>query len=113
MSTRNVSYSILALGGVATLLALTLSGEGFRGLASGFAIWVILPYIALATAACIARTRGSIIAVLAVSLLAVVVAVYSYAGLFVGHQTSTAALIFVFLPLYQLLAALIVLTFAA
>ena len=112
MSTRGAIYSILAVACIGTVVALAASAGGIRGLVSGFTIWAVLPYMALVIAAILARTRGSMIAVLVVSLLEAASAVYGYGSLFVGHQSSTAALIFLSLPFCQLLAAIIVLTFA-
>ena len=114
MSSRAISYAVLVLGAIATLAALAMSsGNALRGLLSGFTIWTLSPYAVLGAAVAIARTRGSIITALIISLLALASAVCGYGSLFVGHQSSTAALIFVSLPFCQLLAAAIAITFAA
>ena len=114
MSARAINYTVLVVGAVATLAALAMSSDvALRGLLSGFTIWAVAPYVAFGVATAIARTRGSIIAVLIVSFLAVASALWGYGRLFVGHQSSTAALIFVSLPFCQLLGAVIVVTFAA
>ena len=112
MSLRRVSYSFLVLGGLGTLALMAYAAQNFRSLVSGFTLWALIPYIAFALAIHIARTRVSLIAACVASLVATFLGVFIYVdGLFV-HISSTGALAFVFIPLYQTLAAVIVLVFA-
>jgi hypothetical protein len=59
-----------------------------------------------------AYARGSIIACCVVSLAAAVFGIFIYVDALFIHIGSTSALVFLFIPLYQLLAAAIVITFA-
>ena len=112
MYLRVTTYGIAAVGAVATVAAMAYAGGSLRSLLDGFTIWALLPYAALAAAAAIARTRGSILAVFLVCLAAVVFGLFIYGDVLFIHISSTGALVFIFIPLYQLLAAAIVVTFA-
>ena len=112
MSARTAIYSFLVLGILSTLGFLVFAAQGFRGLLSGFTLWGIVPYFVFGAAICIARTRGSVITVSVVSLAAVFFAAFLYIDAFFIHTSSTSALAFIFIPLYQLLAAVVVLVFA-
>ena len=110
---RVVSYCIAAVGTVVTLVAMAHGGGGLRSLLSGFTIWALVPYAGFAAASAIARTRASLIAAFAVGLTAVLFGSFMYLNALFVHISSTSALVFVFIPLYQLLAAVVVVIFAA
>ena len=112
MSLRRVSYSFLVLGGLGTLALMVYAAQGFRSLLSGFTVWALIPYAAFAIATRIACTRGSIIAASVASFVGVLFGMFIYVDALFVHISSTNALVFVFIPLYQLLAALVVLVFA-
>ena len=112
MSLRRVSYSVLVLGGLGTFALMIYAAEGFRSLVSGFTVWALVPYAVFAIATRIARTRASIIAASVASFIAVFFGVFIYVDALFIHISSTSALVFVFIPLYQLLAGLVVLVFA-
>ncbi len=113
MYLRIASYSIATLGAAVTIAAMIHGGGGLRSVLNGFMIWALLPYGALAAAAAISRTRGSLIAAFVVCLLAVLFGSFIYLDALFIHTSSTSALVFIFIPLYQLLAAVVVLVFAA
>ncbi len=108
---RSASFSIQALGSAATLAAMAYAGAGFHLLLNGFTAWTLAPYVTLLTAATIACTRGSLIAVFGASLAAALFGSFIYYDALCIHTSSTSALVFIFIPLYQLLAAVIVLVF--
>ena len=112
MTVRSVSYSVLVLASLSTLGFMVYAAQSFRSLLSGFTLWALTPYLTFASAICIARTRGSIIAASIVSLVAVFFATCAYIEALFVHISSTSALVFLFIPFYQLLAAFVVLVFA-
>jgi hypothetical protein len=113
MYLRVASYCIAAVGAFVTLMAMAHGGGSLRSLLSGFTLWALIPYAGLVAASAIARTRGSLIAALAVCLVAVLFGSFIYLDALFVHISSTGALVFIFIPLYQLLAAVVVLVFAA
>jgi hypothetical protein len=112
MSLRRVSYSFLVLGGLGTLGLLIYAAQGFRSLISGFTVWALIPYAAFAIATRVARTRGSVVAACIASFVAAFFGLFIYVDALFFHISSTSSLVLVFIPLYQLLAALVVLVFA-
>ena len=112
MYLRLLTYSIASVGAAATLAAMVYAGGSLRSLLDGFTIWALVPYAAFAAAAAIARTRGSLLAAFLSCLAAVGFGLFIYWDALFVHISSTSALVFIFIPLYQLLAAAIVITFA-
>ena len=113
MLMRILSYTIAAGGGLGTLAAMVYAGGSPGALLSGFTLWALLPYAALAGAAAIAPTRGTLLATLIVSVVAVIFGGLVYIDALFIHVSSTSALVFVFIPLCQLFAATVVGLFAA
>jgi hypothetical protein len=109
---RCVSYSFLVAGSLGTLALMIYAAQGFGSLLSGFTVWALIPYAVFAIAIWMARTRGSVIASSVASLIAVLLGAFIYIDALFVHISSTSPLAFVFIPLYQLLAAVVVLVFA-
>ncbi len=105
---RIASYCILSLGVVATLAAMVYAGGSIASLLSGFTVWAVAPYVAFLIAVVIAPTRGAAIAALVFCLAAALFASFIYFDALFVHISSTGALVFVFIPLYQLLTAAII-----
>lgn len=103
---KKATQAILGIGAVVTLALLARAGGGISSLAGGTTIWALLPYAVLLLAAALTPTRGWALAVLVVSSLAAGFAVLVYAPPLHG---STSGLVFIFVPLYQLIVAVIVL----
>ncbi len=103
---KRATQAILGVGAVVTIAALAHAGGGISSLADGTTIWALAPYAVLLLAAALAPTRGRALAVLVVSSLAAGFAVLVYAPPLHG---STSGLVFIFIPLYQLIVAVILL----
>ena len=99
----------LGVGAFATIAAMVLAGDGAAALLSGLTIWALLPYALLLTCSRFAGTRGRALTVCIVAVLATAFAVVAYADALFIESSSTSALVFAFVPLYQLVAASIVL----
>jgi hypothetical protein len=99
----------LAVGVLAGVGALVRAGDNASSLISGFTLWTLSPYAALFACDRLARTTGRALTVFIFSLLVTLFALVCYGGSLFGHVSSTVGLIFVFIPLYQLIAALILL----
>jgi hypothetical protein len=96
----------LAIGGGGTLAAMTYASDDVSPV---FAGWLLVPYLILLIDLARARTQGMLIVTFAVSILAVVFAIAAYFDALFISTSSTSALAFLFVPLYQLVAALVVL----
>ena len=112
MHLRVATYFVAVIGIAITFAAMAHAGGSVRSLADGFTVWAVIPYVMFAAAAVVARTRGAIVAVFIVCLFAVLFASYIYFDALFVHISSTGALVFVFIPLYQLMAAVVVGVFA-
>jgi hypothetical protein len=112
---RNGTLIVVALGaGLTTALLLYLSvygfiDEGFQwsGLLQlfGFLVWANVPYLAVYwLAAVLVHGRGSAMLVLISSFAVVIFGAVIYFDAFIVHLDAQSALVFLFVPLYQLLA---------
>jgi hypothetical protein len=111
MKCNAVTVAILASGPFVTVAALFHAGDNLWSLLNGLTAWALIPY-ALFLASCpIARSRGRALATLTVSGLATAFAVLVYGDAMFIHTNSTSSLVFIFVPLYQLIAAAILFTF--
>ena len=92
-----------------TLVALFHGGDRFDE-ALLFAVLALAPYAAFFASCRLARTRGRALATLIVSSLATAYAALAYIdATFNRHPGDMTGLVFIFVPLYQLIAALILL----
>ena len=117
---RNIGIATITLGAVATLVIL-MSTTSFAGDFSdilttlGFYLWVMLPFAVLFIATLlIDRKRFSSaaqIAILFTSILVVLSSVLIYWFSMFKSESSTSALVFLFIPLYGLAAIGIVYLF--
>ncbi len=107
--TNAATVAVLAIGSFVTVAALVHGGGSLASLFSGFTVWALVPYGVLLASRSLARTRGRALATLIVSSLATAFAVLVYLDAMFVHTSSTSALVFIFIPLYQLIAAVILL----
>ena len=97
----------LGLGALGTLAALAYDGASAAVFTLG--IWALLPYAVLLASSRFAGTGGRALVLFIVCLLASGFAIFVYADALFVHTTSTAGLVFLFIPLYQLIAAVVLL----
>ena len=105
MKRNTATIAVLAVGAFVTLAALLHGGGSLSSLLDGFTVWVLSPYAAFCASCSLARTQGRALATLIVSSLATAFAALLYGDAMFGHTSSTSALVFIFIPLYQLIAA--------
>jgi len=114
---RNGTLTVVALGaGLTTALLLYLSiygfiDEGFQwsGLLQlfGFLIWADVPYVAVFwLAAVLVHGRSTAMLVLVAAFAVVMFGALVYFDAFFVHLDPQSALVFLFVPLYQLLAVI-------
>jgi len=105
---RQIIYALTSIGAVSTLGFMAYAGRSFHSLLSEFTPWALSPYAVFALAGLAVRLQW----VAGVVLLSSLVAIYAaaaYADAFFIHVHSTSAIIFIFLPFYQLILATVVL----
>ncbi len=103
------SFATLGLGALATGAALVQAG-GLSTLFSGFGALALSPYLVLGGACFLAdSSRGRAIATLVVSALATAFALFFYGKLIFLDPGSMSGLVFLFVPFYQLPAAILLL----
>ncbi len=91
----------LGAGVLMTAGALVQSAEGFSGLWSPIAAWALAPYVTILAASFLARSNRAAVVTLVLASLASALAVFAYSDGLLRHQSSTSALVFLFIPLYQ------------
>lgn len=96
-------YGVSAVGALFTLGLLWHAG-GMKGLLSGFALWALLPYAGFCLAARVIKSAWFITALLVLTILSVAAGAYFYIDAMFIHIDAQGALIFLFMPLYQVLA---------
>ena len=106
---KAVTYSVLVIGVLGTLAVMVHAGGSAQSLVSGFTLWAVLPYVVFAAACALSRVREIILTTLIASVVGTLFAALIYIDAFFIHISSTSALVFIFIPLYQLIAAGIVL----
>ena len=104
-----ISRLALGVGVLGTSAAMVMAGGSVAALLSGLTIWALLPYALLLASSRFAGTRGRALTACIVSVVASAFAVVAYADALFIDSSSTNALVFVFVPLYQLIAAAILL----
>ena len=113
MRLKNVGIAVIILGALFTLglmLSTTSTPGGPSDLlfTAGFYLWVMLPFAVLAALTLLIHRKGlspaSRLAALLTSILIVGSSAFVYAASIFGSESSTAALVFVVIPLYALAA---------
>ncbi len=99
-STLLIVSSLIALG------LITYASGGVSGLLSGFTIWSVLPYLILVFISYRAQSVRTLLAVTILSVVCILSTYLYFDSLFV-HPDAQGALIFLFLPLYQLFATIV------
>jgi hypothetical protein len=107
-----ITYIVVAAGAVGTLVVMAYAGQSLQSLVSGFTPWTLAPYAAFAAACALARSRGVVATTLVASVVATLFAGFIYIDAFFIHIYSTSALVFICIPLYQLIVAAILLLIA-
>ena len=114
---RNIGIAIIALGAVATLgilVSTTSFADNFSDIliTLGFYLWVMLPFAVLFTATLFIDRKNfssaAQIAILFTSMLVVLSSVLIYWLSIFRSESSTSALVFLFIPFYGLAAIAIV-----
>jgi hypothetical protein len=108
---KSITYTVLAIGALGTLGVMAYAGQSLESLVSGFTLWALAPFATFAAACALAR-RAVAIGVLVAAVVATLFAAFIYIDAFFIHIHSTSALVFIFIPLYQLVAAAILLVAA-
>jgi hypothetical protein len=107
--TNLATLATLGLGALTTVAAL-VRAAGFSGLFNGFTLGALLPYVLFCGACFLAgSSRGRAIATLLVSAAATVFTLFVYGDLIFIHPGSMSGLAFLFVPFYQVPAAIILL----
>jgi len=110
---KNVGFAVITLGVLITfgIMAYTTSAAGSLGdllITLGFYVWVALPFVVLLALTFYIHRKGlshaSRAAVLITSVLVVVSSVAAYWASTLGSESSTSALVFIFIPIYALAA---------
>lgn len=114
---RNIGLIIIMIGAVVTsgiMISTTSAVSSFSDLliTLGFYLWVILPFIILILLTFYIHRKGlspaSRAAILITSILVVVSSVLIYWVSIFNSESSTSALVFVFIPIYALVAIALV-----
>lgn len=108
-SSTLVSLATLGVGALATGAALVKAG-GFSTLLSGFGALALSPYVVFGGACFLAdSSRGRALATLVVCALATAFALFFYGKLIFLEPGSMSGLVFLFVPFYQIPAAILLL----
>lgn len=98
-------YGLLAIGAGGALAGMYHAAGGVSGWLNLFTLWVLLPYLVLLLAARWAVRKPIVVTVLVVAILVAGFGSYAYYEALVVQTSSTSALVFVTVPLWQLIAA--------
>jgi len=109
---KSITYAVLMIGALGTLAVMAYAGQSLESLVSGFTLWALAPFATFAAACALARSRVLTIGALVAVILATLFAAFIYIDAFFIHIHSTSALVFIFIPLYQLVVAVILLIIA-
>jgi hypothetical protein len=106
---KAATKATLGLGALCTIAALAYATGGASSLlkAGHLAIWSLLPYAVLLVSTALAGTRGRALAAFIVSVLVSGYGLFIYSDALFVHLSSTGGLVFLFIPLYQLITAII------
>lgn len=101
------TQTVIALGLLITLGSLIYASQGLKGLFSVMGLWVLLPYVLMFTAVKFARTQGTMLVTLLLSILSGTAAGFTYYNALMASKSSTGALAFLSVPLLQTFAAVL------
>lgn len=102
---KTLSFIGLALGALATSILLAYAGGNLISLWSGFTLWALSPYIILFLIIYFSKTRLVLSTMTAVSLICCLSTSLYIDSIFI-HPDAQGALVFLFLPFYQLIVIL-------
>ena len=112
-SLRNIGIITAIVGALATLgiMASTTSAVGSLSdllVTLGFCVWALLPFIIIIILTSYIHRKGlssaSRVAILLTSILVVISSVLIYWASIFNSESSTSALVFIFIPIYSLAA---------
>lgn len=113
---RNLTFAVLLLGVVITLSIMAYAAQGdslFSPVMLGFAAWAMAPYLLLFYSTRF-LTSARVSWVIFVSILAIVcLGVFIYIDAFFIHLDPQSGLVFIFIPIYQLILSGIILIVAS
>lgn len=116
-NSKNVGITISIVGALITCAIMTSAASAPGGVADllvtlGFYVWAVLPFIVLIVLTSYIHRKGlssaSRFAILLTSILVVVSSVLIYWVSIFNSESSTSALVFVFVPIYALAAIALV-----
>ena len=116
-SLRNIGIITIIIGAVVTSGIMISTTSAVSNLSDllitlGFYVWVILPFIILIILTSYIHRKGlssaSRVAILLTSILVVVSSVLIYWASIFNSESSTSALVFIFIPIYALMAIAVV-----
>ena len=110
MNYRTVTAAIITIGALVAVAASWRGRPGAESLFSVLTVWTLTPYAVFFASWSLSRTRGRVLATLIVSAVATAFAAFVYGDAIFLHPTSALFFLFIFIPLYQLIAAAILLT---
>lgn len=114
---RNIGLVVIIIGAVITLGIMSTTTSAVSSLSDllitiGFYLWVLLPFIILIILTIYihrkAQSSASRLAILLTSILVVLSSVLIYWVSIFNSESSTSALVFIFIPVYALLAIALV-----
>jgi glucan phosphoethanolaminetransferase (alkaline phosphatase superfamily) len=114
---RNVGIVISIIGAVITMAIMYSTTSAVGGLSDllitlGFYVWAILPFVVLIILTALIHRKGlspaARVAILLTSILVVASSVLIYWGSIFNSESSTSALVFIFIPIYSLAAIAVV-----
>jgi hypothetical protein len=100
-----VTYAVLCISTLGVIGFVTYTSGGFDVLSNGFlfVLWAVSPYILLGTVSFRAMSHRTVLTSSVLSVLCMA-SVYMYFDSLFIHPDAQGALVFLFLPLYQLFA---------
>lgn len=114
---KNIGIVVSIVGAVITLGIMYSTTSAVSGLSDllitlGFYVWAIIPFITLIALTSFIHRKGlssaARVAILLTSILVVVSSVLIYWASIFNSESSTSALVFIFIPLYALAAIAVV-----
>ena len=102
---RAATSCIAGCGALFTAVMMIYAAQGITLGACLFALWAIAPYAVFIITARVARSRAAVTIALVGCALASAFSAFIYIDAFFVHIHSTNALVFLFIPLYQLVFA--------
>ena len=104
---RATALVCAGFGLLVTLGAMLCASDGLKFLQNWIAAWVLLPFAVLLLVGCLARSRSVLITTTTVAVICGLGSLYYYYTLFFAKPDAQGALLFLSLPFFQLVVALL------